>query len=126
LTKSPEIGIARAYDDLTETPGARLLVDRIWPRGIAKADLALDDWIREVAPSNDLRKWFGHDPDKWDGFQSRYRTELDAKAEAVARCLDWCRKGPVVLLYGAKDRDHNQAVALRDYLCETLAREDAA
>lgn len=126
MSATPAIGIARAYDDLTETPGARLLVDRIWPRGLRKADLQVDDWIREVAPSTDLRKWFGHDPAKWDAFRTRYRAELDANADAVERCLDWRRKGPVVLLYGAKDRDHNQAVALRDYLCERLVGDDAA
>lgn len=93
--------------------------------GISKAGLALDDWIREVAPSTELRKWFGHDPDRWDEFRRRYHAELDASDEALERCLAWCRKGPVVLLYGAKDRDHNQAVVLRDYLRERLAREDA-
>jgi uncharacterized protein YeaO (DUF488 family) len=125
LTTTPTIGIARAYDDLTGFSGGRLLVDRIWPRGLRKADLRLDDWIREVAPSGDLRKWFGHDPDKWDGFGDRYRAELDGNTQAVARCLVWCQKGPVVLLYGAKDRDRNQAVILRDYLGERLARENA-
>ena len=125
MTTTPTIGIARAYDDLTGFSGARLLVDRIWPRGLRKADLRLDDWIREVAPSSNLRKWFGHDPDKWDGFGDRYRAELDGNTQAVARCLAWCQKGPVVLLYGAKDRDRNQAVILRDYLGERLARENA-
>lgn len=120
MTSPPAIECTRAYDDLTGTTGARLLVDRIWPRGISKAELCLDDWIREIAPSNALRKWFDHDPEKWEGFRSRYRTELDENADTVARCLDWCRKGPVVLLYGAKDRDHNQAVVLRDYLIEKL------
>lgn len=120
MTNAPDIGHARVYDDLDDTQAARLLVDRVWPRGISKDDLALDDWIKEVAPSTELRKWFGHDPDRWDAFRRRYREELDDNEEAVERCLVWCRKGPVVLLYGAKDRDHNQAVVLRAYLRERL------
>jgi len=124
MTKAAHISVARVYDEPGVPQRARLLVDKLWPRGIGKADLALDDWIREVAPSSDLRTWFGHDPDKWDEFRRRYRAELDDNKEAVERCLAWCRKGPVVLLYGAKDRDHNQAVVLQDYLRERLARED--
>jgi uncharacterized protein YeaO (DUF488 family) len=122
---SDAIRIARCYDDPDQTQGARILVDRMWPRGISKEDLKHDDWIREAAPSDELRKWFDHDPDKWDEFRDRYRAELDENPEAVERCLDWCRKGPVTLLYAAKDRDHNQAVVLRDHLRERLAREDA-
>lgn len=120
MSRASDIRIARAYDDLDDIGGARLLVDRVWPRGVSKDDLDLDDWVREVAPTSGLRKWFGHDPLKWQGFRSRYRKELDANEEAVKRCLEWCRKGPVVLLYGAKDREHNQAVVLRDYLKEAL------
>lgn len=116
------IRIARAYDDLGGIPGARLLVDHVWPRGVRKADLALDDWLRDVAPSAPLRKWFGHDPKKWDAFRSRYRAELKESNEAIERCLAWCRGGPVVLLFGAKDREHNQAVVLREYLCALLQK----
>jgi len=121
--KVPDIDLARVYDDPDAAQGARLLVDGIWPRGISKAELAHDDWIREVAPSGQLRKWFGHDPDKWNAFQRRYRAELDTNDAAVERCLEWCRKGPIVLLYGARDREHNQAVGLGDYLRDHLARE---
>ena len=124
MTKAAHISAARLYDEPGVPQRARLLVDGLWPRGIGKADLALDDWIREVAPSSALRKWFSHDADRWDEFRRRYRAELDENDEAVERCLAWCRKGPVVLLYGAKDRDHNQAVVLQDYLRERLARED--
>lgn len=120
------IGTARAYDAPDGGSRARLLVDRVWPRGQRNEDLRCDDWIKEVAPSSALRKWFKHDPGKWEQFRDRYRTELDANSEAVERCLVWCRKGPVVLLFGAKDRDHNQAVVLRDYLREALAREKGA
>lgn len=118
--KSPDISIARVYDHASAN-GARLLVDRVWPRGIAKKDLAHAEWIRDVAPTTELRKWFGHDPEKWDGFKSRYRAELDDSPEAVERCLAWCRKGPVTLLYAAKDHKHNQAVVLQEYLSRHLA-----
>lgn len=125
MTSAPDIDLARVHDDVGKTQGARLLVDRVWPRGVSKGDLDLDDWIKEVAPSSDLRKWFGHDADKWEEFRRPYQVELDHNDEALERCLAWCRKGPVVLLFGAKDRDHNQAVVLREHLRERLAQEDA-
>ena len=114
------ISVARAYDAPTESTAVRLLVDRVWPRGLRKAELHLDEWLRDIAPSAALRKWFGHDPAKWAAFQKRYRAELDENPDAVQRCLAWCRKGPVVLLYGARDEAHNQAVVLRDYLREHM------
>lgn len=120
MTGNGDIRIARVYDDDAESAGARLLVDRLWPRGVAKADLHHDDWIRDVAPTAELRKWFGHDPAKWGDFRKRYIKELDANPDAVGRCLDWCGRGPVTLLYAAKDREHNQAVVLRDYLKDRL------
>lgn len=125
MTSAPDIDLARVHDDVGKTQGARLLVDRVWPRGVSKGDLDLDDWIKEVAPSADLRKWFGHDADKWEEFRRPYQVELDHNDEALERCLAWCRKGPVVLLFGAKGRDHNQAVVLREHLRERLAQEDA-
>ncbi len=118
-----DIRIARVYDDPAETTGARLLVDRVWPRGVAKARLHHDAWIPEVAPSTDLRKWFGHAPAKWEEFSRRYREELAANPDAVDRCVAWCREGPAVLLYSAKDRERNQAVVLRDYLKERIGAE---
>jgi len=120
-----DIRIARVRDEIEDVRGARLLVDRVWPRGVSKAALQLDDWIRDVAPSTGLRKWFGHDPERWEAFRDRYLAELAETPEAVERCLAWCRAGRVVLLFGAKDRDHNQAVVLRDHLRATLAKEDA-
>lgn len=122
MSRAPDIGIARVHDAPDAMPGARLLVDRVWPRGVAKADLRLDEWVRDVAPSTELRKWFGHDPAKWDAFRDRYRAELEGKPEAVDRCLGWCRKGPVTLLFAARDREHNQAVVLREHLAERLKR----
>lgn len=124
MTEPPDIALARLYDDPGAARGARLLVDRLWPRGIGKGELKLDEWLKDLAPSSALRRWFGHDPDKWDEFRSRYRAELAEHQEVVERCLAWCRKGPVVLLYGARDRERNQAVVLREYLRERLAREN--
>lgn len=118
MTSAKSVHIARVYDDPRETTGARLLVDRAWPRGVKKADLDHDEWIRDVAPSTKLRKWFGHDPNKWDEFRDRYLAELADNEDAVSRCLEWCRKGSVTLLFAAKDREHNQAVVLRDYLSD--------
>lgn len=117
------IATARVYDAPDETQGARLLVDRLWPRGIRKAALDCRDWIPEVAPSTALRKWFHHDAALWEEFQDRYRAELDANPAAVGRCLDWCRQGPVTLLYSARDRDRNQALVLKEYLKAVLRRE---
>lgn len=124
MSRAPDIRIARVHDDVDQTSGARVLVDRVWPRGVGRAELRLDEWIRDVAPSPELRKWFGHDPEKWQEFQRRYRAQLDDNPEAVDRCLGWCRKGPVTLLFAAKDREHNQAVVLREHLIERASREE--
>lgn len=115
------ITISRVYDREPPGPGARFLVDRVWPRGVSKDDLQLDGWLREVAPSNELRRWFGHQPERWPEFQQRYRAELDQRPEALEPLLEAARRGPVTLLYGASDRERNQAVVLRDYLEERLA-----
>lgn len=123
MTTGAGISIARVYDADQSGSRTRLLVDRIWPRGMRKGDLNLHDWVSDVAPSTALRVWFGHDPARWNEFQKRYRKELANNPGAVSRCLDWCRKGPVVLLYSARDRDHNQAIVLRDYLSGCLQRE---
>lgn len=120
------ITLARAYDDLSGLSGAHLLVDRVWPRGISREALHLDAWLRELAPSSALRKWYGHQPARWEEFRKRYLAELADNRDAVNRCLDWCRKGPVVLLFGARDREHNQAVVLRDHLRARLADEAAS
>lgn len=116
------VHLCRAYDARSgaATIGARLLVDRLWPRGIAKADLPLDAWLKDVAPSGALRKWFGHEPAKWEEFCRRYRAELSENAQAFEQALDWCRTGDVTLLYGARDTAHNQALVLRDVLQEAL------
>ncbi|MBX6377317.1 MAG: DUF488 family protein [Clostridia bacterium] len=102
--------------------GTRFLVDRLWPRGVRKDVLHLDAWLREVAPSTALRRWFAHDPAKWEEFQRRYWRELDEHPDAWRPILEAARRGPVTLLYGARDDEHNNAVALKRYL---EARRDA-
>lgn len=108
--------LRRAYDPPTRNDGCRILVDRVWPRGISKEDLALDAWWPELAPSTALRKWFGHDPERWDGFCRRYFRELRQQREALRRLLDRIERGRVTLVHAARDRDHNNAVALRAFL----------
>ena len=110
------IQVKRVYDPPAPEDGYRVLVDRLWPRGLKKADAAIDHWLKEVAPSTPLRKWFGHDPAKWGEFRRRYAAELDANPEPVALLRERAAAGTVTLLFGARDREHNDAVALQDYL----------
>jgi len=110
------ITLRRVYEPAADDEGARFLVERLWPRGIKKEDLTLDGWPREAAPSTALRRWFGHDPDRWEEFQRRYVAELDAAPAAWQPLLEAARRGPVTLLYSARDREHNNAVVLRAYL----------
>ncbi|MCC0056749.1 MAG: DUF488 domain-containing protein [Rhodobiaceae bacterium] len=118
MSTQSQIRIARVYDAPTPADGARLLVDRLWPRGLSKSRLHYDAWLPDVAPSTRLRKWFGHDPKKWDGFRERYVDELAAGSDDLWRCMEWTRHGSVTLLYAAADRDRNNAVVLRDYLSQ--------
>lgn len=112
----PPIAIRRVYEDLPSAgEGRAVLVDRVWPRGKTKAELAHVAWLKDVGPSNALRKWFGHDPARWDEFRRRYFAELDANP-AVEQLRAFAREGPLILLYGARDEVHNQAAALREYL----------
>jgi uncharacterized protein YeaO (DUF488 family) len=117
------IRVSRVYDREPPGRGARFLVDRVWPRGVRKEDLELDGWLRDVAPSNELRRWFGHRPERFPEFQARYRAELDRHPDEVEPLLEAARRGPVTLLYGAKDREHNQAVVLQRYLEDRLGRQ---
>lgn len=112
----PDIRAKRVYEPEDAGDGVRILVDRLWPRGVAKADLKSVAWMKDVAPSTDLRKWFNHDPAKWAEFRRRYGEELDGNPAAVEALRKKIGRGPATLLYGAKDETHNQAVALRDYL----------
>lgn len=118
------IKIKRAYDPPAKTDGKRLLVERLWPRGIKKEALQLSDWIKEVAPSTELRKWFSHDPAKWEEFQQRYRAELDAHPEAWSPILDAAENKRVTLLYSSHDAEHNNVVALKSYLEEQLRSKE--
>lgn len=114
--KAQAIRIIRAYDVEDSTEGYRVLVDRLWPRGVSKESLDLDQWAKELAPSTDLRKWFGHDPDKWIEFQDRYRDELSEKKGPRQALLDDANDRPILLVYAAKDEQHNHAIVLRDVL----------
>jgi uncharacterized protein YeaO (DUF488 family) len=109
------IKTVRVYDTSVES-GYRILVDRLWPRGVSKEDARLDLWLKEIGPSNELRKWFGHDPERWDEFKKRFFVELDEKKELVEQIIAKAREGDVVLLFGAKDEEHNNAVALKEYI----------
>lgn len=91
-------------------------MDRVWPRGVSKADASVDTWMREVAPSTELRRWFGHDASRWQEFNRCYFVELDARQDLIAEILSRARRSPVTLIYSARDTDHNQAVALAAYL----------
>jgi uncharacterized protein YeaO (DUF488 family) len=106
----------RVYGPLEPPEGTRFLVERLWPRGVKKEALHLDGWLKDVAPSDALRRWFRHDPEKWREFRRRYFTELDDKAEAWRPLLEAARQGTVTLLYSARDEAHNNALALKDYL----------
>ena len=110
------IQVKRAYEPAAKSDGKRFLVDRLWPRGVTKESLRLEAWLKDVAPSDDLRRWFGHQPAKWDEFRRRYFAELDARPEAWQPIFESARRGNVTLLYGARDVEHNNAVALKEYL----------
>jgi uncharacterized protein YeaO (DUF488 family) len=117
------VRLRRAYEPPGLDDGQRFLVDRIWPRGVTKADLKIDGWLRDVAPSDELRRWFGHDPARWTEFAARYRQELAAPPEALARLVEAARRGPITLVYGARDKQHNEAVVLKEVLDAALAAE---
>lgn len=110
------IRIKRVYDPPARGDGKRFLVERLWPRGMKKEALELDGWLKDVAPSTELRKWFGHRLERWEEFRKRYEAELRANPDAWQPILDAARKGNVTLLYSARDTEHNGAVVLRDFL----------
>jgi uncharacterized protein YeaO (DUF488 family) len=114
----PQVRIKRVYDPPDEADGQRVLVDRLWPRGLKREDARLDEWLREIAPSDELRRWFGHDPARWEEFQARYRQELEdvAHQAALERLRERAARGPLTLLYAAKDAEHNNARVLREVL----------
>ena len=110
------IKLKRVYEEPAKSDGIRILVDRLWPRGLTKEKAHVDLWLKEVAPSNDLRKWFAHDPAKWPEFKARYKAELNHNRTQLALLKQAVAKGPATLLYGAKDTEHNEAVVLQDLL----------
>jgi uncharacterized protein YeaO (DUF488 family) len=110
------IRLKRAYEEPSGSDGLRILVERLWPRGLSKERAAVDVWLKDIAPSSELRRWFGHDPAKWKEFQKRYWAELDANPDAVAELRRELGKGPVTFVYAARDEQHNGALALREYL----------
>ena len=111
-----KIAIKRVYEQPAEADGTRILIDRLWPRGLSKEKAAVDVWLKEIAPTTQLRKWFNHDPAKWEEFEQRYRAELADNDEAVQRLRQEMQKGDVTLVYAAKDEAHNDAVVLLRYL----------
>ncbi len=110
--------VKRIYDPVSAEDGKRILIDRLWPRGLKKETAHVDEWLKEIAPSDELRNWFGHEPAKWEEFKRRYRKELAKKTELLERIKAAAEKGTVTLLFAAKDVDHNNAVALEEFLRE--------
>jgi uncharacterized protein YeaO (DUF488 family) len=111
-----ELKIKRVYEQPAKGDGKRILVDRLWPRGLTKEKAAVDLWLKDIAPSTELRKWFGHDPDKWEEFKKRYHQELKNNTEQVSILFEELKKRTVTLVYGAKDEQHNEALVLKEWL----------
>jgi len=116
-----KVSVKRIYESAAKSDGFRVLVDRLWPRGISKSDAKLDLWLPDLGPSTALRQWFNHDPARWVEFQRRYHAELKEKRALLATITEQAKTGSVTLLYSAKDEEHNQAVALRNYLLKRIA-----
>ena len=111
-----QIRLKRAYEKPGSQDGCRILVDRVWPRGVSKEDAKIDLWLKEIAPSGELRRWFGHDPEKWTEFKKRYAAELKERPEAVDELRRRADQGRLTLVFGARDEKHNNAVALKEFL----------
>jgi uncharacterized protein YeaO (DUF488 family) len=116
MARTATIRLKRVYEGSLKTDGTRILVERLWPRGVRKEEAAIDLWLKEVAPSPELRKWYGHDPDKWEEFCKRYRSELDGKGEVLDDLRRRLREGPVTFVFAARDEERNSAVLLKEYL----------
>ncbi len=111
-----DIQIKRIYEKAANRDGTRILVDRVWPRGVSKEDAKLDEWMKDIAPSKELRKWFDHKEERFDGFSKKYKKELKDHSDLVEQLLEKAKEKRLTLLYGAKDEKHNQAVVLKEYL----------
>ena len=118
------VQVKRVYEPPAGEDGRRILVDRLWPRGLAKAKARIDYWARDVSPSDDLRKWYRHDPEKWEAFRERYFAELDGNREGVAALVQEMGAGMVTFLFSSKEERLNNAVALRDYLQRGAGADD--
>ena len=112
------VKIKRIYDPASPDDGKRILIDRLWPRGMKKEEAHLDEWLRDLAPSTELRKWFGHDPAKWTEFKKRYRKELAGKSDLVKRIKAEAKKGTVTFLFSAKDAEHSNAAYLQEFFSQ--------
>ncbi|MBX6363222.1 MAG: DUF488 domain-containing protein [Gemmatimonadetes bacterium] len=116
MSQRGELRLKRVYEPASPDDGFRVFVERLWPRGLTKADVAADLWLRDVAPSKELREWYGHDRARWPEFRRRYRAELEGHAEALARLRAELERGPVTLLFAARDPEHSSAAVLREFL----------
>lgn len=114
--RAGNVRLKRAYETAGSHDGVRILIDRLWPRGVKKAEAGIDRWAKEVAPSTALRKWFSHDPDRWQEFRQRYAVELREHDEELRALRNQAREGPITLIYSARDEMHNDAVVLREVL----------
>ena len=114
------VRIKRIYDPVSPEDGKRIYIDRLWPRGLKKDEAVFDEWLKEISPSDELRKWFGHDPAKWKEFEKRYRKELEEKGELLEKLRHEARRGTITLLYSAKDTEHNNAVTMKEVLDPAL------
>lgn len=110
------ITIKRVYEEPSKEDGERILIDRLWPRGLTKEKAKIGLWLKEIAPSTELRKWFGHDPSKWNEFKKRYIAEIKKNKDVLAQLEGQLKDGKITLVYGAKDEEHNDAVVLKEYL----------
>lgn len=120
------IQLKRAYEAAAKSDGLRILVERLWPRGVSKEKAAIDLWLKDIAPSAELRKWYGHDPDKWSEFRKRYRAELRANKDVVSQLKQKIAKRTVTFVFAASDTEHNSAVVLKEFLERTRTRTNAA
>ena len=121
--RAANIKLKRAYGPSATDDGTRILIDRLWPRGVKKVDAAIDEWAKEIAPSTALRKWFGHDPARWQEFRSRYAVEVYQHPEQLNRLRALARQGRITLVFSAHDETHNDAVALRSFLLGRQAKQ---
>ena len=119
------IKLKRVYDKVDESDGCRILVERLWPRGVSKTDAHINDWLKEIAPSQQLREWYSHDVAKWPDFKQRYFAELSTKTDQLRPIAEKIAKGSVTFVYAAKDIEHNSAAALKEYIDNNIAANDS-